>query len=173
VATTPTTRTPEEVARGAFAAIAARDLEAVTEFMHPDDVNDVVAYGLLNGREEVTAFFRDLLAAFPDLEMTVERVLADDKTAFVRWRSIGTFTGAPFMGIEPTGDRVETRGVDNMEVEDGLVKKNTIYYDGASFARAIGMLPPQGSLPEKMMIGAFNAKTALRRGLRRKKQGGA
>jgi hypothetical protein len=28
-----------------------------------------------------------------------------------------------------------------MEVADGLIQHNTIYYDGASLARQIGMLP--------------------------------
>src|SRR2546430_4924074 len=32
--------------------------------------------------------------------------------------SVGTFTGEPFIGIEPTGRRIELRGVDVMEIED-------------------------------------------------------
>ncbi|HEV3287572.1 MAG TPA: ester cyclase, partial [Streptosporangiaceae bacterium] len=67
----------------------------------------------------------------------------------------------PFQGIEPTGRRVEIRGVDVMEVAEGLVQHNTIYYDGATFARQVGLLPGLGSRADKAMLAAFNAKTTL------------
>ena len=59
------------------------------------------------------------------------------------------------------------RGVDYVELEDGLIRRNTVYYDGASFARDIGMLPPQNSMAERGLYGAFNGLTQLRRALRR------
>ena len=40
---------------------------------------------------------------------------------------------------------------------------NTAYYDGASFARQVGMLPAEGSGAERAMKGAFNAVTKMRR----------
>ena len=40
---------------------------------------------------------------------------------------------------------------------------NTAYYDGASFARQVGMLPSEGSGAERAMKGAFNAVTKMRR----------
>ena len=45
------------------------------------------------------------------------------------------------MGIEPTGKRVEMRGLDLLEVEDGKIVSNTAFYDGIELARQIGMLP--------------------------------
>jgi hypothetical protein len=42
----------------------------------------------------------------------------------------GTFAIGPFQGIAPTGRRAEIRGVDVMEIADGLIQHNTIYYDG-------------------------------------------
>ena len=54
-------------------------------------------------------------------------------------------TAAPFQGIEPTGRRIELRGTDCLEIdEDGKITRNTAYYDGAAFARQIGMLPAAG-----------------------------
>ena len=40
---------------------------------------------------------------------------------------------------------------------------NTAYYDGASFARQVGMLPPEGSGAERTMKSAFNAVTKVRK----------
>ena len=58
-----------------------------------------------------------------------------------------------------SGRHVELRGVDVMEITDGTVRSNTIYYDGASFARQVGHLPRQGSVADKALVSVFNAKT--------------
>jgi hypothetical protein len=46
-----------------------------------------------------------------------------------------------------------------MEIAGGLIKHNTISYDGATFARQIGILPAQGSPADRALIAVFNAKT--------------
>jgi predicted ester cyclase len=88
-----------------------------------------------------------LFAAAPDWRIEIENVLDDgDRQAVVQWRGSGTFDGEPFQGIAPTGRRIELRGVDAVRFDaDGKVEENTIYYDGAEFARQVGMLPPRGS----------------------------
>jgi hypothetical protein len=50
-----------------------------------------------------------------------------------------------------------------MEVADGLIQHNTIYYDGASLARQIGMLPFQGSRADRALVFVFNSKSRLSR----------
>jgi hypothetical protein len=75
----------------------------------------------------------------------------------------GHFSGGPFQGIDPTGRRVEMRGLDLLEIEDGLIVGNTAYYDGMSFARQIGLMPPEDSGAERAMKSAFNAATRARR----------
>jgi hypothetical protein len=54
-----------------------------------------------------------------------------------------------------------------MEFEDGLLRYNTVYYDGLAFARQIGLLPPAGSRRDKAIMGGFNALTKLKSALRR------
>ena len=48
---------------------------------------------------------------------------------------------------------------------------NTAYFDGASFARQIGMLPPDGSGADRAMKSAFNAVTKLRRAVAERRNG--
>jgi steroid delta-isomerase-like uncharacterized protein len=149
--------------RSYFEAIAARDPEAIGRHWREDGIDDVVPLGVKRGRAEIVAMFRELFAAAPDLDTTVSRVVAGEKQAAVEWRMRGTFSGAPFEGIEPTGRPIDFRGLDLFEVEDGEIVANTGYYDGADFARQIGMLPPQDSGAERAMTSAFNAVTKLRR----------
>ena len=156
-------REVEAHARSYFDAVAARDPEAMASHWSPDGVEDLVAERVLRGPDEIAGFFRELFAAMPDLETTVQRVVADDSHAVVEWREAGTFTGAPFQGIEPNGRRIELRGMDILEVKDKKILSNTAYYDGAAVPRQLGMLPPQDSGAERAMKAAFNATTRVRK----------
>ena len=153
----------ETHARSYFDAIASRDTQAMTSHWRPDGVDDLVPHGVLRGHGEIAAFFGELFAAVPDLETTVTRVVAGERQAAVEWRMTGHFSGGPFQGIDPTGRRVEMRGLDLLEIEDGEIVGNTAYYDGMSFARQIGLMPPENSGAERAMKGAFNAATRARR----------
>jgi steroid delta-isomerase-like uncharacterized protein len=164
------TRTPADVARAAFDAVSRKDPDGIVATGAPGYVDDFVAVGEIRGHDGVQAYFRELFAAFPDFTMTVARIVADDTTAVVQWHAAGTFTGGPFQGIAPTRRRVEIRGVDVMEIADGLTQHNTIYYDGATFARQIGLLPGLGSRADQAMLAAFNAKTTLSQRVRDRRQ---
>jgi steroid delta-isomerase-like uncharacterized protein len=159
---TPRRKAVEAHARSYFEAIAARDTSAMAGHWRADGVNDLVPLGPLRGTDEIVAFFRELFQAVPDSEMTVTRVVAGETEAAVEWRMTGHFTGGPFQGVDPTGRRVDIRGLDLLEIEDGEIVGNTAYYDGMTFARQIGLMPPANSSAENAMKSAFNAATKLR-----------
>lgn len=164
---TNTVRTPAEVATAAIQAIAAGQLNVLDELGAPDLVVDFVAIGRFEGREAVKRILEELLAAFPDFEISVDRVVADHRAVAMQWRATGTFSGGSFQGVEPTGRRVELRVVEVMEIEEGRIRRNTIYYDGASLARQIGLLPAKGSLADRTLLRAFNARARTMRPLQR------
>jgi steroid delta-isomerase-like uncharacterized protein len=158
-------RSASEVAQAAFERFSAHDVEGCLAYWHPEGIQDWVPMRVIRGHDEIRALFTEVFTGIPDLEMTVEKVTADDERCVIQWRLRGTHTGGPLNGIEPTGRTAELRGVDVMEVEDGLIVRNTVYYDGAAYARAFGMLPPQDSAAERTMISAFNAVTKLRKAI--------
>jgi steroid delta-isomerase-like uncharacterized protein len=153
----------ENHARSYFDALASRDVDGLAEHWKEDGVLDLVPLGILRGREEISAFFREMFAAFPDLETTVTRVAAGQNEVAVEWRMHGQFTGGPFQDVEPTGRPIELRGIDLIEIADGKNATDTAYYDGMAFARGAGLLPPQDSGAERAMRSAVNAATRLRR----------
>jgi len=154
---------PAQIAAASFEALQKKDLDTALSVVTEDSVDEFLAVGTFRGHRAIRGFFEELLAAFPDFEVTVERVVGDDTVAVVQWRAGGTFSGGTFQGIEPTGNHAEIRGVDVIEYEDGKVAHNTIYYDGASFARQVGMLPRSGSALDKALLHLFNLVTVLRR----------
>jgi steroid delta-isomerase-like uncharacterized protein len=157
-----TAPTPLKVARAIFDALSKKDLDRLSEFHTDETVDDFVAIGEIRGKTSIRRFFDELFAAFPDLTLTVDRFVGDRSTAVVQWHATGTFSGGKYQGIEPTGKYVETRGVDVLEITDGRVVHDTIYYDGASFARQIGMLPRSGTGVDKAILSVFNTVTRLR-----------
>jgi predicted ester cyclase len=154
----------EAAAQTYFDAIAARDPDAMAACFAPSGIDDIVPLGVFRGPEAVRKLFGEMFRAMPDVTMTVDRIVADHGVAAVQWRLAGTFDGGPFQGIEPTGRRVELRGADLLDIdEQGLIIRNTGFYDGAAFARAVGLLPPQDGGVDKAMLAGFNAVTKLRK----------
>lgn len=165
-------RAIEKVAEAYFQAVADRDPDAMAALWHADGVDDLVPIGPVRGPGGVRSFFAELFAAVPDMEFTVDKMVVDSQGASVQWRMRGTFDGEAFQGIEPTGREIDLRGCDCLEVDgDGLITANVAYYDGAAFARQIGMLPPQDSGPDRVMRAGFNTVTRLRSAVAQRKGG--
>ena len=171
MATTTETRNLSEGAREIFRAIFdERDLSDPYRYWTDESVDHFLAAGKsVRGAEALAQWFHDLFAAVPDWSLEVENTVDNGvDQVVVQWHATGTFTGAPFLGIEPTGRPVEIRGCDVIRVDDDMkVVTNTVYYDGAEFARQVGMLPPRDSRGDRAMLAAFNAGTKLKKRLGR------
>ena len=133
------------------------------------------AVGTLHGqfgparREEVADHLRELRNAFPDLSFRVLDVIAENDTAAVRWRARGTFTGpGRFMGFRPTGAAFDFEGLDIGQVAGGKIQRLDGYADGMTIARQLGLMPQTGSVGERVMTAALNARTVFARGRSRR-----
>lgn len=162
----------EERIRSYFEAMDRRDVDGMLEHWAEDGLEDMVPVGIIRGRDELRASFTAQFASMPDMRTTVTRLIAGEQSCAVEWRIEGTFDGQPYMGIEPTGKHVELRGTDLIELEDGQIASLTAYFDGAAYARQIGMLPPDGSGADRAMKTAFNAVTKVRRTLAERRNDG-
>ena len=75
--------------------------------------------------------------AFPDLEMTVEHVIAEGDLVAVRVSAAATHKG-DFRGIAPTGKRWEATASAWYEVKDGKISDFWINWDWLAIMEAIG-----------------------------------
>ncbi len=156
----------EGVAKRYFAAIDARDLEGAVALWAEGGRDNVRGRADVIAPEGVRSFLGELLDAVPDLSMEVVSTTAEGERCGVHWRLRGTFAGpGTFGGVAPTGSRLDIEGFDLVTVRDGLIQGNDAFTDSMTFARQVGMMPPQGSASEQRMTGAFNAKTRLTGGL--------
>jgi steroid delta-isomerase-like uncharacterized protein len=165
---------PSDRARETFRILfEERDLSDPSRIWSERSVDHFLAAGQsVVGPDALAAWFRELLTAVPDWKMEIQNTFDDsDRQAVVQWRGTGTFTGGTFLGIEANGRRIEIRGVDVFRFDDdGLVAENTVYYDGAEFARQLGMLPPRDSAADRLTLAAFNAKTRLAQRIKRRRE---
>jgi steroid delta-isomerase-like uncharacterized protein len=156
------TKPPEQLAREMTDAVNRHDLSQAERFWGPDSVGHFLPVGEYRGTDAIAGFFREMIEAMPDFSIEAERVLADGDWTTVQWRMRGTFTGQSFLGFDATGRPIDIRGVDVTEWREGRVVHNTIYFDGAEFARQVGLLPPRDSVGDRAITTAFNAVTRAR-----------
>jgi predicted ester cyclase len=150
----------ETVARAYFDAVAKRDVEAMAECWEPGSLDVLHGVAELTVPGDLRVWFGKLFAAFPDWHFEVVEVVAGGEKAAVQWHATGTFDGsADFEGLAPNGASVDVQGCDVLTVRGGKVVRNDAFMNGAEIARQLGALPPAGSLPERALYAALNAKT--------------
>jgi steroid delta-isomerase-like uncharacterized protein len=152
--------TPRTVATTLFARLDEHDIAALRGLFKAD-THERLPDGTRTGGEEITAWYEQLIAAAPDFRIQVVSLVEGGEEVFVRWKATGTHTGAPFQGIAASGSAFEVDGVDHLVVRDGRIASNFVIFDQMQFARAVGVLPVDGSTPDRAMRAAFNAKTRL------------
>lgn len=147
--------------RADFAALARKDLAGMQALWHPDVEAHVLSLGRVLDHDGASAVFAELFAALDPFGFEVVRINADGDTSIGEWRMTGTVRGA-LGGMVPTGRDIELCGVDVMEWEDGLLRRVTVYFDGATVARQLGLLPAQGSWVERGATAAISTIHRLR-----------
>ena len=83
------------------------------------------------GPAAITQFLVPWRAAFPDLTLTGEELVAEDDCVAARWTLCGTHRGA-FLGQPPTGRRVAVTGTERYRLADGQIVERwaTVDTDG-------------------------------------------
>ena len=102
------------------------------------------------GPEEMKGTVRMVTAAFPDNRHEVEEVIEDDDRVVLRCTLTGTHEG-PFMGIPPTGERIEVTEIHIYRLEDGKAVEHRVGRDDLGAMRQLGVIadaiPQPGSSP--------------------------
>ncbi len=152
-----------EVVDRYFAAIDAHDLDGMAACWQPGGRERLVGQRDLDVPAGLRTYFGEVFGAFPDFTIEVLDRIEADGHCTVRWAATGTFAGAPFQGIEPTGARVAIEGLDLLTIDDGLIARNDAFLDGADLARQLGVLPAAGSTQEQRMTALMNRGTRVKR----------
>jgi steroid delta-isomerase-like uncharacterized protein len=127
--------------RRLYDLINAGDIDEFATHLADDFVEHEVTPGLEPTKEGVKDFFRMQLAAFPDLRMGVEDIVADADKAVARVRLTGTNRGG-FMGMPATGKSVDVQLIDIFRFGgDGLLHEHWGVVDALAMMQQLGVVP--------------------------------
>ncbi len=127
--------------RKTYERINAGDVEGFGELVSDEFVEHQGGPGFPATKQGTLDFFRALLAAFPDLCMTVEDLITGDDKTVARVRLTGTHKGE-FMGAAATARRAEMQLVDIMRFDGaGLVAEHWGVADLLSLMQQLGLVP--------------------------------
>jgi steroid delta-isomerase-like uncharacterized protein len=127
--------------RRLYDRLNAGDVDGFGELLAADFVEHEETPGLAPTKDGVKAFFRMYIAAFPDLHMDAEDVLASGDRAVARVRATGTNRGE-FMGMPATGKSIDVQLIDIMRFgDDGLVHEHWGVLDAMAMMQQLGVVP--------------------------------
>jgi steroid delta-isomerase-like uncharacterized protein len=121
----------------------AHDLDAIMSMHAPDMVFENHTAGESAQGEEVRGHIASIFESWPDLRFDTRRLYVRDGVVTQEWTASATHTNTMRRGdlvAEPTGKKIEWRGVDVIPYEDGLIKRKDVYSDSVSILRQVGLL---------------------------------
>jgi steroid delta-isomerase-like uncharacterized protein len=124
------------------------DLDACME-LYAEDAVQLMHDGLFEGRGEIQERLARDLTAFRDATYTVGSFVEHGDSFADEWTFTGTNHG-PFRlpdgtEVPPTGKRVAIKGMELVQVRDGKIVVDNLYYDFMAALAQLGLVP-EGAL---------------------------
>jgi steroid delta-isomerase-like uncharacterized protein len=119
------------------------DIDAIVS-MHTDDsvFENHVTGDVSVGREAIGRAIGGIFSVFPDLSFETRRAYVRDDLVVQEWTARGTHEGTMTRSgieVQPTGRRVEYKGMDVIPIRDGLVARKDVYSDSVTLLRQLGL----------------------------------
>jgi predicted ester cyclase len=115
----------------------------IDQFIAPNCVDHAAPPGFPKGVEGAKQMLGMYLAAFPDVNVSIEDMIAEGDRVVARYAAQGTHQGS-FMGIAATGKRVTFAGIDIVRVSGGKIVEHWEIFDQIGMMQQLGVIPPLG-----------------------------
>jgi steroid delta-isomerase-like uncharacterized protein len=125
---------------GKFAEAAGGKFDLFKEVVSADNVEHDPAPGQVQGPEGYRTFFSGLRTAFPDVNVKLETMVADDDSIAIAYTLTGTQTG-PLGAIAPTGKKIKIRGMQIAKFKDGKMVERWGSSDELGMLQQLGVVP--------------------------------
>ena len=121
----------------------AHDVERIATMHAPDMVFENHTAGERAEGEEALRHIASIFASWPDIEFETRRLYVREDLVVQEWTASATHVKPLSRGelvAEPSGKRIEWKGMDVIPFEDGKVKRKDVYSDSVSILRQVGLL---------------------------------
>lgn len=121
----------------------AQNVAGVDDFVAADYVRHDPNVPEIRGPEGEKQLISMALAAFPDMHISVEDLIAEGAQVVGRLRLQGTQRGE-WMGIPPTNKTITIEMVEVYRVSDGKIAEQWVILDALGMLQQLGVVPTPG-----------------------------
>lgn len=114
------------------------EVEHLDHLMTADFRRESAATGIRSDLDGLKREIREVRAAFPDLETTVEKFIVDGDDFAIFWSATGTFTN-DLGDVPATGTRVQTRGSNQGLLRNGRIAYERVTWDRSELLADLGL----------------------------------
>ncbi len=114
------------------------NLDVMEELTTPDFVDRDPAPDQVPGPQGLKDFWAAFRTGFPDLDVAVDQLVADDENVAIAYRATGTHDG-DFAGIGATGRKIDIRGVQIARFADGKMVERWGSSDQLTMLQQLGV----------------------------------
>jgi steroid delta-isomerase-like uncharacterized protein len=119
------------------------DLDAIMSMHAPDMVFENHTAGESAQGDQVREHIGAIFETWPDIHFETRRLYVRHGVVTQEWTATATHSNTMRRGdlvAEPTGKKIEWRGIDVIPYENGQVKRKDVYSDSVSILRQVGLL---------------------------------
>ena len=123
-----------------YEAFNGRKLPMLDEIVTPDFIDHNPGPGQPTGREGLKAALAGLQAAFPDMQIHIDGLLAEGDQVALRLTARGTNTGS-LLGMPPSGRKVTFNAIEYYRLAAGRIVECWHVEDWLGVMQQLGALP--------------------------------
>ncbi len=121
----------------------AHDVEGIASLHASDMVFENHTAGERAEGQDALEHIAGIFESWPDIAFETRRLYVREDLVVQEWTASATHVKPLRRGdlvAEPSGARVEWKGVDVIPLEDGKIKRKDVYSDSVSILRQVGLL---------------------------------
>ena len=115
-------------------------MDALGDFLAEDIVDHNPPPNVEPGIAGIKVMFREFFAAFPDMSVQVDDLIAEGDKVVMRVTTTGTHQG-DFMGIAATGKKVSFGEIHILRIADGKMAEHWGVEDQMGMMQQLGVIP--------------------------------
>ncbi|MHA2161334.1 MAG: ester cyclase [Candidatus Thorarchaeota archaeon] len=137
-----TSQVEENVAIGykMMEAVNSQNLDLLDDLLVPDYKNPQLR---VHSLEDLKQILRRQYKGVPDVHRTIEDIIADENSVWIKVKITGTHTGE-YRGLAPTGEKFVMEAVPRYRIVDGKIVEGWSVWNDLDYFKKLGVIDYKG-----------------------------